>query len=237
MLQFAPDLPKVVRSAETQHLLHPRAEDDLGYALHALLKAAFDTLAPAPFALLRHPSRPTKLLAYSTHSGAALRDHAATFAEPYVATLVGVPELVDKQMPERFATGRRLGFSLRARPTVRTDRDGDRSRARERDAFLAAIADTEPGAGPSRGEVYQNWLAQRLAEGGARPEQLVLESFRLTTTLRRDGARKIQSFVGPDSCFSGLLRVIEPDRFAALLARGVGRHRAFGFGMLLLKPV
>ena len=55
MLQFTPDLPKLVRWAETQLLLHPRAEDDLGYALHALLKAAFDTLTPAPFALLRNP--------------------------------------------------------------------------------------------------------------------------------------------------------------------------------------
>ena len=135
MLQFTPDLPKLVRWAETQLLLHPRAEDDLGYALHALLKAAFDTLTPAPFALLRNPGRPAKLLAYSAHPGAALRDHATTFAEPFVATLIGVPEMVDKQMPDRFVIGRRLGFTLRARPTVRTDRDGDRSRARERMRF------------------------------------------------------------------------------------------------------
>ena len=109
-----------------------------------------------------------------------------------MATLIGVPEMVDKQMPDRFVIGRRLGFTLRARPTVRTDRDGDRSRARERDAFLAAIADTKSGAGPSRGEVYQNWLAQRFAEGGARPEQLVLKSFRLTTTL--PGAMERENF-------------------------------------------
>jgi len=30
--------------------------------------------------------------------------------------------------------------------------------------------------------------------------------------------------------------VRDPTGFAALLARGVGRHRAFGFGMLLLRP-
>ena len=32
----------------------------------------------------------------------------------------------------------------------------------------------------------------------------------------------------------GALTVIDPDAFAALLARGVGRHRAYG--MILLRP-
>jgi CRISPR system Cascade subunit CasE len=30
--------------------------------------------------------------------------------------------------------------------------------------------------------------------------------------------------------------VADPAAFAQLLARGVGRHRAFGLGMLLLRP-
>jgi CRISPR system Cascade subunit CasE len=34
----------------------------------------------------------------------------------------------------------------------------------------------------------------------------------------------------------GELTVADPDAFSALLARGVGRHRAFGYGMLLLRP-
>jgi CRISPR system Cascade subunit CasE len=139
-------------------------------------------------------------------------------------------------MPDRFAAGRRLGFTLRARPTIRTDRDGDRTRTRERDAFLAAIAGTEPGGGPTRGEVYQQWLAKRLRAGGGEPEHLVMERFRLSTTLRRDKARKLHTLAGPDASFTGILTVTDPDRFATLLAQGVGRHAAFGFGMLLLKP-
>lgn len=141
-----------------------------------------------------------------------------------------------KPMPDRFAAGRRLGFTLRARPTIRTHRDGDRTRTRERDAFLAAIAGTEPGGGPTRGEVYQQWLAKRLRAGGGEPEHLVMERFRLSTTLRRDKARKLHTLAGPDASFTGILTVTDPDRFATLLAQGVGRHAAFGFGMLLLKP-
>ena len=48
-------------------------------------------------------------------------------------------------------------------------------------------------------------------------------------------ARKGQTIDGPDATLTGRLRVTDPTAFAHLLARGVGRHRAFGFGMLLLQ--
>ena len=41
---------------------------------------------------------------------------------------------------------------------------------------------------------------------------------------------------GPDVTVDGTLEIIEPEAFANLLIRGVGRHCAFGFGMLLLRP-
>ena len=34
----------------------------------------------------------------------------------------------------------------------------------------------------------------------------------------------------------GTLEVIDPTMFAGLVANGVGRHRAYGYGMLLLRP-
>jgi CRISPR system Cascade subunit CasE len=234
MLQLVPDLAGLTRWAEARGLLDRRREDDFGYALHAVLQAAFGTLAPAPFALLRQPT--PRLLAYGAEDAAALRDHMLSFAEPDVAGLIGLPTLASKPMPDLFTVGRRLGFSLRARPTIRTDRDGDRTKVRERDAFLAAIEGTEPNAGVSRGEVYQAWLSARLAAGGAAAEHVVLDGFRRSVTLRRDRARRLHALEGPDAQFSGVLRVTDPAAFAGLLARGVGRHGAFGYGMLLLKP-
>jgi CRISPR system Cascade subunit CasE len=41
---------------------------------------------------------------------------------------------------------------------------------------------------------------------------------------------------GPDAVMRGNLIVSDPAAFAQLLARGIGRHRAYGFGMLLLRP-
>ena len=236
LLKFEPDMAGLTRWAERAGLLSRRVEDDIGYALHALLAAAFGVLSPKPFVLLRDPSRPAALLAYCGDDPEALRDHASAFADPDVCAALGIATMAAKAMPERFAVGRRLGFGLRARPTVRADRDGDRTRVREVDAFLAAVTGTAKDAGPERGAVYRDWLSRHLAEGGAELERLTLDGFRLSDTLRRGQDRSLRPQRGPDASFSGVLRVIDSDRFAAMLGRGVGRHRAFGYGMMLLRP-
>ena len=40
----------------------------------------------------------------------------------------------------------------------------------------------------------------------------------------------------PEVVLGGRFTITDPDTFTALLTRGIGRHRAFGFGMILLKP-
>jgi CRISPR system Cascade subunit CasE len=64
----------------------------------------------------------------------------------------------------------------------------------------------------------------------------MLERFCRSFTLRRDKSRRLRSVEGPDASFSGVLVVEDPEKFAGLLAHGVGRHAAFGYGMLLLRP-
>jgi CRISPR system Cascade subunit CasE len=234
MIRLAPDLPRLARWAEREHLRAPRAEDDFGYALHAVLKASFGDLAPRPFALL-NGKRGADLLGYSAHSADALLLHAQSFAMPDVAEAIGLGSLAVKQMPERFAAGQRLGFSVRVRPTVRTDKEGQRNRAAERDAFVPSDTQDAPDA-PSRGDAYSAWLTTRLAAGGAKTHRLTMDQYRRSVVLRRNAARILTPISGPDATFSGVLEVIDPAAFAALLAHGVGRHGAFGYGMLLLKP-
>jgi len=236
LLQLQPDMPRLVRWADAQGVLPRDGDDDLAYALRALLAAAFDTLAPRPFMLLRDASRPPALLAYSPNAAVALRERAAAFALPEAIAALGLDTLADKAMPDRFSTGRRLGFRVRVRPTVRTDRDDERTKTREVDAFLAAIAGTGPEEAPRRDAVYRDWFTRRLAEGGAVVERLSMDAFRLAQVHRRDRDRRLRRSPGPEASFTGVLSVRDTERFAALLARGVGRHRAFGFGMLLLRP-
>lgn len=235
MIKLTPDIPQLIRWAERQRLLDRNREDDLGYTLHAVLRAAFGDLAPQPFALVTERVRSPELLGYTAHDAAALRDHASSFADPEIPALVGLTGLAVKAMPDGFAVGRRLRFTLRARPTIRTDRDGDRTRVAERDAYREPEPDAADDS-PTRGEVYQAWLTARLEAGGAAVGMLLLDRFRRSITLRRDKARRLCAVEGPDASFSGVLVVRDTEKFNHLLAHGVGRHGAFGYGMLLLKP-
>ena len=53
---------------------------------------------------------------------------------------------------------------------------------------------------------------------------------------KTDGVRPLLPVSGHSAVLAGTLTVRDPQAFATLLARGVGRHRAFGYGMLLLSP-
>jgi CRISPR system Cascade subunit CasE len=245
MVRLDPDLARAARWGATQGLTSPGADD--GYLWHALLKAAFGDLAPKPFRLVEPAGgagRPY-FIGYARADAGALRAHAEAFADPAVVPAVGLESLAVKAMPVAFPAGARLGFDVRLRPTVRQTRDGDRTRKREIDVFLQ-VASRDPAAPkPDRLAVYAEWLAGQMAAGGVRLDGVSLTAQRRARILRRsriaeDGARRLEAHGrqggGPDIVMAGDLVVEDPAAFAGLLARGVGRHRAFGFGMLLLKP-
>ncbi|MDP3872863.1 MAG: type I-E CRISPR-associated protein Cas6/Cse3/CasE [Methyloversatilis sp.] len=230
LLQCHPDPRKLAAWATRFGLT--AGGDDLGYALHTLLSSAFGDAAPKPF---RHFGDARGLLGYSARDGDALQ-LAAQMAAPDVHAALGLERFATRSFPTEWAAGRRLGFELRVRPVLRT-REG-----RERDVFQVAAEKTGTDEfAQSRDAVYQEWLMRELSRGeAARIETMQLEGFRLTASLRKgtavEGKRSAQRVAGPDALFSGELTVSDPAGFAALLARGVGRHRAFGFGMLLLRP-
>jgi CRISPR system Cascade subunit CasE len=92
-----------------------------------------------------------------------------------------------------------------------------------------------------REDAYGKWLARELARGSAAQLDVArLVTFRRTRVLRRptrpgEGRHRVES-EGPDAILRGRLRIENGASFAELLGRGLGRHRAFGFGMLLLMP-
>lgn len=130
------------------------------------------------------------------------------------------------------------------RPTVRGAKG-------EQDAFLHAVAAAggRDGALVSREAVYADWLRAQLAERPGQPRQpwqgavelldVQLSAFGRSRIQRHSQAgaataRKGRTIDGPDATLTGHLRVIDPVAFAHLLTRGIGRHRSYGFGMLLL---
>lgn len=234
LMRLQPDPMALATWAVRNKVLSP--DGDYGYALHSLLSGTFGEQAPKPF---RYMGSRQGLLAYTSEKLETLHLNAS-LATPDVARALGLNELDARPFPDTWKEGQLLGFEVRVRPVIRA-KDG-----RERDAFLDAadvIPASRDGGISQRGAVYHGWLAKQFSvENAAQIIQARMESFRLTRVLRRenireDRKRKTHSVTGPDAIFKGQLQVGNSVAFARLLARGIGRHRAFGFGMLLLKPV
>ena len=224
-----------------RRLRFPLRNDDPGYLVHCALAGLFGELAPRPFALEGTPRRWVSVLGYARSTAAVLQDNARAFADPGLYAVCRWDSLATKPMPENWAAGRRLGFDLRACPVVRKAGEAPRHRkGAEVDAFLAACwAAGGPEVPVDRKDVYGQWLADQLdRHGGARLLEAELRGYRRRRLLRRtQGSERSSSTVErPDVRLGGLLEVTDGPAFSALLARGVGRHRAFGFGMLLLRP-
>lgn len=233
LMRLQPDSIALAAWATRHGVLSP--DGDYGYALHGLLSAAFGEQVPQPF---RYMDNKQGLLAYTSEDLKILRLHAS-MAAPDVARALGLDALDARPFPDTWKKEQILSFEVRVRPVIRA-KDG-----RERDAFLHAAESIPPEEGngiEQRAIVYLDWLNKQFE--GDRAGQIIeakMKEFRLTRVLRKTGIsendkRKTISITGPDAVFKGQLRVGEPDAFSRLLARGIGRHRAFGFGMLLLRP-
>ncbi|MDR5739027.1 MULTISPECIES: type I-E CRISPR-associated protein Cas6/Cse3/CasE [unclassified Caballeronia] len=244
LIHCQPDPHKFVSWASRHGLVPPGG--DLGYAFHAALSAVFGSLAPKPF---YYRDERAGLLAYTAHSADAMREACALCAAPDLADALGLdagphsPGLNVRPFPAQWQAGRVLGFDVRVRP-MRRSKDAGHKYGRERDAYKPPIEQEADADAPGREAVYIEWLDERLRwSGAASLVEARMTRFQLTPVIRRtqagsDDGNKRQSRVinGPDAVFSGHLRVEDSDAFARLLMRGIGRHRAFGFGMLLLKP-
>lgn len=208
-------------------------DEDLGYGVHAWLREAFGSIAPQPWRLWAAQGRPLRLLGYSHHPAEELRQALREFASPSLAAVVPDPEhdIQSKILP-KWEKGRRLGFEVLTVPL------GRKSSSRvEKDAYLMALDRGQPS---SRDEVYRAWLLRQMGQG-VRIYRLELAGFRLLKTYRRrhgpaNGKPTFHRLTRPQALFRGELEVADPISFENLLAKGVGRHKAFGYGMLLLRP-
>ncbi len=249
LIRLRLDLPRLYELAKRRNL--PTRDVDLGYLVHCQLGELIREAPPKLFALpaLNHPDpkpgHAIEVLAYSTEPGDKLVGRAQAFSTPEHWEVLLDGRIDSKPMPGIFPAGTTLGFEVRACPVVRTKskKDGTRTESGERelDVFLLEVEkhpETKPGTLDKRA-IYEAWLQARFgASSGASLESVALTALRRERVVRREkgGARKARAFDRPDVVFRGLLRVTDPEKFQAFLAHGIGRHRAFGFGMLLLLP-
>ena len=239
-------------------------DDD--HAMHCLLTECFGKdrdKRPQPFRLmLPRDGRRGALYGYSRADADALREMASMCACPLQEKAMSPASIDSKPMPSEWQTGRRLGFEVRIRPMRRSVRRGVCERSDrtcrelrlvrkkqcencrpnpEQDAFLYEALTHADKHGMehtkrSRETVYAEWLQKRIeCKGGAvlDLETVKMASFRRTRAVRKLHQRYSE---GPDALMRGELEITDGAKFAEMLAGGIGRHKAYGYGMLLLRP-
>jgi len=225
MIELPLDPEALIRFAQ-DHGVNRNQDEDLGYALHAWLNALLPDRAPKPFRLLR--GRRPRLLGYTTHAADRLLEYAETYATPQAAAVTNIRYLANaKLMPRSWRSERVLGFEVLLCPTSRLH-------GSEKDRYRHLVEHLEPGEPrPSREEVYRDWLEKQFADA-ARLKSTRMERFQFVSHYRQGLKIKLDR---PQALFRGILKLRDSDAFTKLLSRGVGRHRAFGYGMLLLRPM
>ena len=219
-----------------QRWMGTRRLQDPDHAMHCLLTECFGDSAPKPFRLMTtRGASAACLYGYGTADADELRDAAAFCACPLQARILSASGIDSKPMPSEFPTGKRLGFDIRIRPIVRKARGSGHEEA-EVDIYQAKAEMFPQKQMPyTREQVYTQWLAERFRDKGADldVDTVSLVSFQRTRAYRKLNRRHIE---GPDAAMQGNLTVTDPVAFAATLRQGIGRHRAYGYGMLLLRP-
>lgn len=218
---------------------------DEGRALHHLLDELFGPRVIKPFRLLVSPGGFTaNLYGYSRTGHEQLRESATTHGLPDHLKVIHPDGIESKQMPFTWKQGQRLGFDLRVRPVRRLNSplsNGNQSfrKGAELDAFLVEALRLHPrnnggmsSGARSRELIYLEWLETRLREAA----KIDRETTRLASFQRTSVSRDAAAPEGPDAIFHGALTITNPERFSELLSCGVGRHRSYGYGMILLRP-
>ena len=234
MIRADLDVKAFHRWAGSRGLISRNAFDE-GFAMHCLLVESFGDIAPKPFRVIisRDGRQSGVLYGYCQHDADALRDAAETYADPLQGKVLVASRIDSKTMPSSWRPSQRLGFEVLVRPVVRRAR-GAKNAGAEIDAFQwEACRHPKGGMERSREEVYSDWLSGRFERRGAQLHQAALTSFQRVRTVRKLRAHATE---GPRAVMQGTVVITDPSDFADLVACGIGRHKAYGYGMLLLRP-
>lgn len=246
LVRLSVDLNALAFAAKDRGWTAGRAQSfDEGAALHHLLNETFGPAALQPFRLMVAPRAALgRLYAYTTQDPGTLKETADATAPPEVARALTPHALEARTMPMNWPAGRRIGIDVRLCPVVRlasaisppegADGHGFKKGA-EVDAFLAEALrkpdrQAMSEAGRTREAVYTDWLRARL-EGTA-----ALDDARLASVRRTHAARGTRAPQQPDIVIHATLTIRDEAGFIDRLTRGIGRHKAYGYGMLLLRP-
>lgn len=229
-------MPVDVRALRIYATMTRTGDDDGCYALHHAMRKRWGDTAPQPFhAVLSGPE---------PHVVGYMEDPSALQVvgnEPHLRAVF--PDGAQSRtitLPER--AGETYSFRLRARPLIRygkriadmIEKETGRRPFPEMCAVQATRLRTGADVDPT--DVCRAWLAKRL-EGAASLATFSLLDYVAQPVLRSThGPAGPRTFPGSTAVMTGTIVIEDATAFAALLAKGVGRHAAFGYGLMLIAP-
>ena len=224
LLQADLDLTNMARwSAQNKY-------SDPDRALHCLVYHTFPgDKVPRAFAAVTDPNGPrhhAKLYAYTGLNEDELRDVARMCQMEGEASIMSPFTFRTKEIPDEWQEGSTVGFRVRVRPTYR-----DAQTKAERD--ISNRPDIP--AGIEIEDLYCNWLSDLLAKKAkaeAPPEAMRVVNYQRRRVKRQENSNWT---TGPDVTIEGRCRILCPDEWGQAVRYGIGRHKPYGYGMLLLR--
>lgn len=222
---------------------------DRAYAGHRLVWSAFAGDAARKRDFLFRELMPGKGLSAGRSSFLVLSRQAPNAEHPLL-------DIDTKPFAPDLRIGDRLGFSLRANATrqsgAKFEGDQVRRKAIRRDVVWDALREVPPKQRREHRPLLiaqegYRWLMERAASSGFRlladgpPD--IDDPDDNHALLRIDGYEQLRfARIGRKGRisvleFDGVLEVTEPSLFLAAIARGFGRARAFGCGLMLIRRV
>ena len=145
-----------------------------------------------------------------------------------------------KEYSPRLKKGQRLFFMLRANPVLFSSSGGQKKRhdvvmnAKTAMGYKAMPLSRRPPLQKLVRDSCIQWLRKRAAVNGFsfKEEEVLAEGYRRRRFLR---SRSEKPVIYSSVDFQGVLTVSDPDRFKSMLMEGVGKSKAFGCGLMLIK--
>ncbi|MCI4660326.1 MAG: type I-E CRISPR-associated protein Cas6/Cse3/CasE [Neomegalonema sp.] len=227
-------VPGLHRWARGRHCgVHARGIDE-GRALHHLLDECFGPGALRPFRLQVSRGGAT-LTACTDLAPTELSARFGRYALPEILAVLDPGSMAVRSVVNDWQVGEMTGIELVTRPERRLTNGGTADACPDPEADLAV-----------REAHYAQWLDERLG-GAARLEYCQLRRYRRMPVLR-SGSRRMSPMktgsarsaavsFGPEARLYGEVRIEDSAAFFDLLRHGLGRHRGYGYGLVLPRPV
>ncbi|MCU5787333.1 type I-E CRISPR-associated protein Cas6/Cse3/CasE [Alloalcanivorax marinus] len=159
-------------------------------------------------------------------------------SEQTPVAIPGLLEVESKPFAPRLDAGETLAFRLRANPTVSHRVEGQKH-SRRSDVLMhakSAFAPEQRGSQACKDAMdlaARQWLAGQGEKHGfvlrGAPE---ISGYRQHSLGRKKQTKPIQ-FSGVD--YNGTLEITDAEAFGTCVAQGLGRSKAFGFGMMMIR--